>query len=540
MADSTDTITYTQLFPARDTMWVLLLWAAVGSSVCSPIDKQNRVGSVLLDVVFAYTYALYNNHTYLGPVGMPTHVANFRQTWRSIRPPIEIHPRLPIGCRLMDRKVYRNETILREMWTSSAWRKALVRTQTNNACVVHLRRGDVHENGEKCGDYYRYTPTARFRWIIHKHCADLPVVIHSEHTRGVDWSWAKKHTVRLGHSIPDVWRDMIGARVLILSRSGFSMVPALFSKGLVVYQPFWHKPSPHMVLVGPDVALPHTQPFRVETTGCEGGMHGSSYPSTTSCRVPTRKTFSLIHHIPHAAQILFSCWSFFQATPGDDCAFEVPNGVQSPFMRWMVDAMGCQIVTRRSRCTRVGIYTGRLRVDAGESFSWMSSGAARRLTDRMLFPNESSTEIGFVQRKGKRRLLNTTLDPVFFESMSFYDQARFFHEHDIIIGAHGAAMTFSVFVRPCSVVVMVYPPHFYPIDFYEPLVEKAGGIAVSWWKGAYIGSNKTLLGDSRDRAIKDYVHHHADRSRYINTDVAIDQDRLVDEARRLRKQCLRS
>ena len=39
-----------------------------------------------------------------------------------------------------------------------------------------------------------------------------------------------------------VWQTIVTADIVILSRSSFGMIPALVSKGKVIYTPFWHYP----------------------------------------------------------------------------------------------------------------------------------------------------------------------------------------------------------------------------------------------------------------------------------------------------------
>jgi hypothetical protein len=46
------------------------------------------------------------------------------------------------------------------------------------------------------------------------------------------------------------------------------------------------------------------------------------------------------------------------------------------------------------------------------------------------------------------------------------------YEHDIIISAHGAAITHSIFVQKCTAVIQIYPEHYYPNKFFEPLIAR--------------------------------------------------------------------
>ena len=53
------------------------------------------------------------------------------------------------------------------------------------------------------------------------------------------------YKLRLNLDLLDTWREMVTADVLIMSRSEFSFVPALLSRGVVVYYPMWHSALPH-------------------------------------------------------------------------------------------------------------------------------------------------------------------------------------------------------------------------------------------------------------------------------------------------------
>jgi hypothetical protein len=62
------------------------------------------------------------------------------------------------------------------------------------------------------------------------------------------------YNLYLDGSIQDVWRRFLTSDVLILSKSTFSLVPAILSrrdKTKVIYTPFWHRPLPGWEVVDP-------------------------------------------------------------------------------------------------------------------------------------------------------------------------------------------------------------------------------------------------------------------------------------------------
>jgi hypothetical protein len=52
----------------------------------------------------------------------------------------------------------------------------------------------------------------------------------------------KGYEVSIGDDLNEIWKTFLTADVVILSRSDFSLIPAIVAQGKVVYTPFWHKP----------------------------------------------------------------------------------------------------------------------------------------------------------------------------------------------------------------------------------------------------------------------------------------------------------
>ncbi len=135
--------------------------------------------------------------------------------------------------------------------------------------IVHVRRGDV----TPCmGEYFRYVPNSHYLHLIQQYITShndtqYNVTIYSESKSFESWQDFHKFsenvsgccTLSLDGDMADVWRDMLGfddrnaRRVLILSMSSFSLIPAILadaSTTTVVYTPFWHHPLPHWQVVG--------------------------------------------------------------------------------------------------------------------------------------------------------------------------------------------------------------------------------------------------------------------------------------------------
>jgi hypothetical protein len=77
---------------------------------------------------------------------------------------------------------------------------------------------------------------------------------------------------------------------------------------------------------------------------------------------------------------------------------------------------------------------------------------------------------------------NVALLPIYLfliQVIGIPPEARWMYEHDIIISAHGAAITHSIFVQKCTAVIQLYPEHYYPNKLFEPLIIESALLIVS-------------------------------------------------------------
>jgi hypothetical protein len=106
--------------------------------------------------------------------------------------------------------------------------------------VVHIRRGDV----VPCWDI-RYLPNSHYLTILKKFPREA-VTIFSESLSFEEWDDFSQYKLSLDTPIEVVWRAMMLADVLVMSKSSFSIVPAIFNRHTVVYTPFWYRPLEHL------------------------------------------------------------------------------------------------------------------------------------------------------------------------------------------------------------------------------------------------------------------------------------------------------
>ena len=117
-------------------------------------------------------------------------------------------------------------------------------------------------------------------------------------------------------------------------------------------------------------------------------------------------------------------------------------------------------------------------------------------------------QIGLLQRPKSRHINNleeieaalrkalpgcrTNLTVLAFPNVK--DQAAWFATKDVIVGAHGAALTNSIFITKGTIVMQVWPDNWF-WQSLDSLIEQSGGIALDWYSKASV----TLFNDGRAR-----------------------------------------
>ena len=116
----------------------------------------------------------------------------------------------------------------------------------NIVVAVHIRRGDVGINNK-----LRYTPNSYYLDMIdriRKKCPNAIINIFSdtayqneENTESLDEFKMKGCNLFINLREDETWKKMINSDILIMSKSSFSWVPALYNKNFVIYQNCWLK-----------------------------------------------------------------------------------------------------------------------------------------------------------------------------------------------------------------------------------------------------------------------------------------------------------
>eukprot|EP01040_Poterioochromonas_malhamensis_P013123 gene13123-14407_t len=74
----------------------------------------------------------------------------------------------------------------------------------------------------------------------------------------------------------------------------------------------------------------------------------------------------------------------------------------------------------------------------------------------------------------------TELKVMNFDGKSFEDQVKGTADMDIMIGIHGAAFTNVVFMKPCSVLIEVYPWFFHGWNFFDRFTRSSEVLHYTW------------------------------------------------------------
>jgi len=218
------------------------------------------------------------------------------------------------------------------------------------------------------------------------------------------------------------------------------------------------------------------------------------------CILDENNTFAFVH-VPHAAEVLLQCWSWFQTfNRTEECGFylrgklslEGKTNLMGEWKKTLVHAMGCQVTTNKPPIEHPSYYLIR---KSGESrWLWKKEDmhSLRGKLDDFGLVNEGYTSgslrIGFVNRQHNRRILNmdnitsmarqmyseATITIANMEDLTGIEQMRWWSSQDIVVAAHGAALTNMIFLHENSAIVEVFPAHYCPIHYFGSLCNVTG------------------------------------------------------------------
>ncbi|EEC44560.1 predicted protein [Phaeodactylum tricornutum CCAP 1055/1] len=226
------------------------------------ILRKDRSGAAIHDILVAHAYCSANGLRYGGACQKVDTSYTFQSAHENLLRTLGLEDTfLPFGlcpsesdssAIILERETYfaTDSAILTKGWLSeikSLRRPSPPRPSDRPVQVAaHVRRGDVTPCQSNV--VFRYLPNTHFQRIIEtrvlpKH-PNANITIYSVHKSFEDWESLSGYQLDLHSSAMDVWDSMVNADILILSKSSFSFVSAIFNTGRVIYAPFWHKPLP--------------------------------------------------------------------------------------------------------------------------------------------------------------------------------------------------------------------------------------------------------------------------------------------------------
>lgn len=261
---------------------------------------------------------------------------------------------------------------------------------------------------------------------------------------------------------------------------------------------------------------------------CENQMdQKSTIPKSAVCVWDDRNFVSHLQFFPHAAQNILPCWSqVWMADPTARPILLMRGGTGAKirdgnsWTREMLEKMGVTVIDAESdpkgaselcgpnilQMTHLA-HTHKVSMAEGKATSskaiehdieWLKSPYhATKLREKVLGdllvdhpPTDGRLRVGILDRHegdGRHivhaeelRQAVSDLDQVAYVDLATFDnmtasqQALWMTNHDIILAAHGAALTNIMFSAPCTVVLDMFPKTYFWPTFYSTLATEVG------------------------------------------------------------------
>lgn len=233
--------------------------------------RDDRAGSVINEAIFAWAHASKRGLNYLGTCGYNPGTKNhFEDNYRlskllNLPLPAKDFPTPYLDYREITSSeyspaIYSDVNRLLDSKFIEMLRVRYLETNPplaqNPFAAIHIRRGDV-----KSDNQMRYSPNAYYMRIIQKLLErrpnlELRIFSESDSSESFQEFIDLECKLFLDHDLVDTWRQMICSDVLVMSKSSFAYVPAIYNSKLVIYQPAWYAKLNHWQHV--DDFLSHT------------------------------------------------------------------------------------------------------------------------------------------------------------------------------------------------------------------------------------------------------------------------------------------
>jgi hypothetical protein len=217
-------------------------------SIYYSLMRGDRSGSAMMDMIYCHAYCYQKNFTYGGAITDQTkRLAPVNQKlFKKIGLNLPIIPTLPSND-INTRHIILRPGQYRELGLNGKFftpdylkylRSQTIYAETDIEIAVHIRRGDVSPCNWKEGVAWRYLPNSYYLDLIKQHAKpDSKVVIYSQSYsfESLDIFKDLGYELIINGSMGDVWEEIVNANIVIMSKSAFSYLPAMFNRGKVLY-----------------------------------------------------------------------------------------------------------------------------------------------------------------------------------------------------------------------------------------------------------------------------------------------------------------
>ena len=232
----------------------------------------------------------------------------------------------------------------------------------------------------------------------------------------------------------------------------------------------------------------------------------------------------------HALTTIVACWSWFSenqyTAEGNRCGFYLNSTKRKLGNKWilkLIHVTGCTSIRPVHKPPPDGDVSHRVDCLPHNTTSWFdryenrsyfgrpSHAAALRKRLELYDDDDEAAnrtivvtadrvfiKIALIDRQSNRKILNiedvrealisrfpsdttTVSEVVYMENMTILEQFRLFSRNNIIIAAHGAAISNAVFLN--GALIELYPPNYYPVPFFKDLIVSAGNRHYGYYYG---------------------------------------------------------
>jgi hypothetical protein len=130
-------------------------------------------------------------------------------------------------------------------------RSQTVYAESDIDIAVHIRRGDISPCNWKEWVAWRYLPNSYYLDLIKQYAKpDSKVVIYSQSYsfESLDIFKDLGYELRINGEMGDVWEGIVNANIVIMSKSAFSYLPAMFNRGKVLFPGVFEMDSTDFVM----------------------------------------------------------------------------------------------------------------------------------------------------------------------------------------------------------------------------------------------------------------------------------------------------